>query len=352
MKFGDENSSFFHSVVKSKQASTNLSCLISEDGSVLSSHAEIEQEILSFYGKLMGSKEEDISGIDLVAMRRGAQLNNSQREFLDSAISDIEIYEALKDISDMSAPGLDGYNSVFFKATWDIIKVDLLAAVHEFFNRNYLYKAFNCSSITQLPKTKTARRISEFRPISVCTTVYKIISKILTNRLGRVIGSIISPNQAAFIPGQQIHNQILLAYELIKGYSRKYTTPRCMIQIDMQKAYDMVDWRALDCILQEIGIPNKFKKWIMLTVTTVSYRFNVNGSMSTLLQAQRGIRQGDPISPYLFVITMEYMHRCLHQMQMNPNFNHHPKCEKLQITNLAFADDLLLFLEVILDPYP
>ena len=116
-----------------------------------------------------------------------------------------------------------------------------------------------------------------------------------------------------------------------------------MMQIDLQKAYDMVNWDALECILKEIGVPQQFIRWIMIAVTTVSYRFNVNGCHSNLLQAKRGLRQGDPMSPLLFVIVMEYLNRILYDMQKNPNFNHHAKCEKLSITNLAFADDLLLF---------
>ncbi|XP_058733586.1 uncharacterized protein LOC131605219 [Vicia villosa] len=115
-----------------------------------------------------------------------------------------------------------------------------------------------------------------------------------------------------------------------------------MIQLDLQKAYDMLNWRALETILQEMGIPSQFAKWIMNGVTTVTYRYNINGEHSKLMKAERGIRQGDPISPYLFVIVMEYMSRLLKQMQENPQFRHHSKCKKLGLTHLTFADDILL----------
>lgn len=84
-------------------------------------------------------------------------------------------------------------------------------------------------------------------------------------------------------------------------------------------------------------------KWIMIGVTSVSYRFNINGENSRMMKASRGIRQGDSISPFLFVIVMEYMSRLLFKMQQNPDFNHHSKCEKLNLTHLTFADDILLF---------
>lgn len=97
-----------------------------------------------------------------------------------------------------------------------------------------------------------------------------------------------------FVPGQQIHNHILLAFELIKGYSRKGGTPRCMMQIDLKKAYDMVHWDALECILKEVGMPQQFIRWVMLDVSVVSFRFNINGCRSNLLQAKCGIHQGVP----------------------------------------------------------
>lgn len=154
---------------------------------------------------------------------------------------------------------------------------------------------------------------------------------------------IVNQSQATFMPYQRIHCHILLAYELAKGYKRKGGTPRVMMQIDLQKAYDMVNWKALRSILMEIGILRQFIGWIMASVSTVTYKFNVNGEYTNFLQEKRGIRQRDPISPLLFVIIMEYMNRLMYKMQTNPNFNHHAKCEKLNLTNLIFVDDLLLF---------
>lgn len=116
-----------------------------------------------------------------------------------------------------------------------------------------------------------------------------------------------------------------------------------MIQIDLQKAYDMISWQALNTIMQELDIPQFFLNWIMNSLTIVSYRFSINGNLSKILYAKRGIRQGDPISPYLVAILMGYLHRCIYKMQTGPNFNHHCKCERLKLTNLMFAEDVILF---------
>lgn len=151
------------------------------------------------------------------------------------------------------------------------------------------------------------------------------------------------PNQVAFFKGQKIHNHILLTYELIKGYDRKGGTPRYFMQVDIQKAYDTADWSALECILNEVGFPRIFTNRIMIAVSLVSYRFNINGQYTSMMKAKRGLRKGDPISPLIFVIVMEILERKIHKMQKDSDFNFHPKCERLNITNLCFVDDLLLF---------
>lgn len=340
---GDGNNSFFHAIIKSRNNRRNIYMLQKTDGTLLENQSEIEDEIMDFYKKLMGTEDSQLHHIDIDAMRNGKQVNMEQRRYLVSNITEQDIERALKGIGDDKSPGIDGFGAKFFKASWCIVKEDVIAAILEFFNTGRLYRGFNNTVVTLIPKGDNARYVKDYRPIAGCTTVYKIIAKIITERLGKILPSIISHSQAAFVPGQNIHNHILLAYELLNGYGRKGGTPRVMMQLDLHKAYDMVNWRAMECILKEIGLPMQFVSWIMTGVSTVSYRFNVNGTYSDIMQAKRGIRQGDPMSPMLFVIIMEYMHRTLVKMQQNPDFNHHSKCEKIGLTNLTFADDVLLF---------
>jgi hypothetical protein len=343
LRLGDGNNHYFHASLKAKHRQCALRAIYKEDGTLLTNHEDIEQEVLQLYGNLMGKADDNLRGIDIVAMRTGPQIPSDQRELLITPITEGEIYTSLKSIGDLKAPGLDGYGAHFFKSTWSIIKTDFLAAVWEFFYENSMYSAVNSTLVTLIPKHSAAKTIKEYRPISCCTTIFKVISKILTMRLSKVLGSIISTSQAAFVPGQHIHDHILLAYELIRGYSRKGGTPKCMMQLDLQKAYDTVDWHALQHILREVGLPNQFIQWIMLGVTSVSYKFNIHGRHTGFMKARRGLRQGDPISPLLFVIAMEYLHRILQQLTKVPNFNFHSKCEHLNIINLSFADDLLIF---------
>ncbi|CAK8567987.1 unnamed protein product [Lathyrus sativus] len=169
-------------------------------------------------------------------MREGPHLTREQRLPLTTPVNEEEILNALKGIGDLKSPGIDGYGAKVFKASWNIIREDTIAAMHNFFNKEYMLKAFNNTVVTLILKSKEAKTIKECRPIAGCTTLYKVISNIVTTKLGRVLSSITSQCQATFIPGQKIHNHITLAFELLKGYTRKGGTPRCMMQLDLQKS--------------------------------------------------------------------------------------------------------------------
>ncbi|XP_060170867.1 uncharacterized protein LOC132601823 [Lycium barbarum] len=155
--------------------------------------------------------------------------------------------------------------------------------------------------------------------------------------------TLIDIGQIAFVPGKMLNDNVIMSHELVKGYNRKGTSPRCMIKIDMQKAYDSIEWVFLEQVLQGLNFPAKFVTWIMTCARTVSYSILVNGSPTIPFTEKRGVRQGDPLSPYVFVLVMEFLTRILKQLKSNPKFQYHPRCKKLNIVQLSFADDLLLF---------
>ena len=158
-----------------------------------------------------------------------------------------------------------------------------------------------------------------------------------------MIGKVIDQAQSKFIPGRQMADNILLAVELIKGYSRKNNSPRCMNKMDMRKAYDSISLVLLFSVMEEMGFPSKFVDWIRVCISTVSFLILVNDIPLKPFDAKKGLRQGNPISPYLFAIAMEYLTRIMHKMNDSPSFHFHPRCKKVDITHVRFADDLLMF---------
>lgn len=172
---------------------------------------------------------------------------------LTQTVSTQEIDDAMLSISVDSAPGLDGMSFLFFRKTWPIVKDDIYSMVKEFFIHCYMYKPVNYTSITLIPKALHVTSIKQFRPISCCIVLYRIVAKILAKRLRLVIGDIVNPAQSGFIPGRQIVDNILLASELIKGYRRKGLSPRCFVKIDLKKAYGSVECGFLRTMMQELG---------------------------------------------------------------------------------------------------
>ena len=129
-----------------------------------------------------------------------------------------------------------------------------------------------------------------FRPIACCNVVYKCIAKILANRMKCVLGSIISPNQSAFIAGKDITDNILLSSELLKGYNRLNLSPRCVLKLDIQKAYDTVQWKAVIYVLFKMNFPIPFLSWIYTCISTASYSLSHNGDVFGYFKATQGIR--------------------------------------------------------------
>ncbi|GKC91791.1 RNA-directed DNA polymerase, eukaryota, reverse transcriptase zinc-binding domain protein, partial [Tanacetum coccineum] len=211
--------------------------------------------------------------------------------------------------------GPDGFTSKFFKAAWSVVGSDVCDAVMEFFTSGKLLGEFNANLISLIPKLQTPLNVADFRPIACCYVVYKCISKVVTNRLKEGLNSLVDCNQSAFIPGRQISDNILLTQEFMRGYTWKSGVKKCPFKVDIQKAYDTVNWDFLRTVLHHFGFHSSMVHWIM----------------------------GDPMSPYLFTIVMEVFNLMVkRQVRLDNRFVYHWGCDELKLTHLRFADDLLL----------
>lgn len=149
-------------------------------------------------------------------------------------------------------------------------------------------------------------------------------------------------NQSAFVQGRSMLHNILICHDILRHYNRQ-TTPRCLVKIDLRKAYDMVSWEFVEEALQGYGFPVRFVQMIMTCVSSPKYTVKVNGDGYGIFAGKRGFKQGDPMFPLLFVLVMEYLSRTLKRMSNLPDFHFHPMCKKLKLTHLVFADDLMIF---------
>ncbi|XP_071694395.1 uncharacterized protein [Rutidosis leptorrhynchoides] len=259
-------------------------------------------------------------------------------------VTNEDIKLAMFGIGEDKASGPDGYSSSFFKKAWDVVGDEVGCAIKEFFKNGQLLTEINHTILTLLLKVKSPSKVNDYRPISCCNVLYKCISKIITSRIKGALDVIISNNQSAFVSGRRIFDNILLTQEIMKNYHLDRGIPRCAFKVDIQKAYDTVDWEFLKEVLQGFGFHKIMIKWIMKCVSTTSFSISINGELHGHFKGKRGLRQGDPMSPYLFTMVMEIL-TLLFQWNINNNqeFTYHPKCESQKIVNVCFADDLFIF---------
>ena len=257
-----------------------------------------------------------------------------------------EVVAAIKEMAPLKAPGPDGMPPLFFQMYWLDIGMDIIEAVLSSLNSGSLLKSINHTFITLILKVKNPETITEFRPISLCNVIYKIISKVIANRLKPLLNSIISETQSAFTAGRLITDNILISFELLHHMKTSCLRKKgfMALKLDMSKAYDQVEWVFLKNILLRLGFQHSWVNLIMECVMKVSYSILVNGEPKGMVYLIRGIRQGDPFSPYLFLFRVEGLNAILRKASVGGEIEGFSLCRRgPKITHLFFVDDCLLF---------
>ena len=220
---------------------------------------------------------------------------------------------------------------------------DFTAAVDYFFRSSHMPRCINTTRIALIPKVGNPDHLHDYRPISCCTVIYKCISKIIAKRIQSSLASVISRSQSAFLPGRNISDAIFLVQELMHNYHRTLGSPRCAIKVDLRKAFDTIQWNFILQALDSINIPPPVINWIRVCITSPFFTISLNGTDHGFFPASRGLRQGDPLSPLLFVFAMEGLNGIIQQATLSPDFKYHWRCKDPVITHQGFADDLILF---------
>ncbi|XP_062075990.1 uncharacterized protein LOC133780132 [Humulus lupulus] len=306
LRFGDDNTTFFHASLKKRKLSNRIVSYISAYGSVVDDYEQVIHHFLHHFQSYLGCSGRANGHIDMQSISYGPVLDMASQLDLIKPFTTHDVKMALSSIHPVKSPGPDGYGAGFFK----------------------------------VDQPSTA---ADFRPIACCTTIYKCISKMLCSRLAAILPSLINSNQGAFIKHRTLAYNVLIFQDLIKGYNRKNSSPRCAMKIDLSKAYDSIDWDFLENLLKALCFPSKFIRWIMICLRGTSYSLLLNGRIQGQFQGGKGLRQGDPISPLLFVIVMDYLTRMLIKASKDKGFRFHPMCKSLNLVNLCFANDLLNF---------
>ncbi|XP_060957672.1 uncharacterized protein LOC133029200 [Cannabis sativa] len=257
----------------------------------------------------------------------------------------MEIKNAVWSLHPLKSPGPDGFSGIFYRKYWNIVGGDFCDMVQEFFVSGRFVKELNHTFICLIPKCDNPSSFDQFRPISLCNFGYKVITRILTDRLKPIFDKIISPFQSAFLKGRWIAECSVLASEVLDTMRKLKGRKGFMgVKTDMHKAYDRIEWGFLAAVLRANGFNTHVCNLIMHCVTSVSFSVLVNGAPGNVFSPGRGLRQGDPLSPYLFILCSEVLSKLVRKAE---------DCGELTgirigrnsipITHLFYADDALFF---------
>ncbi|XP_056697428.1 uncharacterized protein [Spinacia oleracea] len=289
IKDGDENTALFHQSIKARNSQNQVYSIFDMNGDWKDNPADVSQAFLDYYTTLLGTTHSNRKSVLSHVVQTGPLVTEAHKAILTAPYTADEVKEALFSIPGRKAPGPDGFGTYFYKDTWNIVGDEVTAAVLDILQHGKLLKELNHTVITLIPKTKCPKNVSEFRPISCCNTLYKCVTKVLCGRLRQVLPDLILENQGGFVHGRYIVHNIMVVQDLLKHYGRKGAKPGCMMKIDLQKAYDTVDWEFLQEMMNQLGFPGDFVDLVMECVTTPKFSLMLNGTMHGFFKSKRGL---------------------------------------------------------------
>ncbi|OMO64495.1 reverse transcriptase [Corchorus capsularis] len=276
---------------------------------------------------------------------RIVRLKDDQVMNLIEPLSEIEIKKVVWSFKAHKAPGSDGFHPFFYHRCWGIIGAKLCSTILNILEDACMPDSINGTLISLIPKVANPIKIDQFRHMSLCDFPYKVVTKILVNRLKPYLDDLISPFQASFVPGRMARDNAIIVQEIIHSFNRKRGKAGYMaIKLDLDKAYDKLEWGFIRNVLFSFNFPQKWIDLIMSCVSSSTISVLLNGVTLEGFKPSRGIRQGDPMSPYLFILCMEILSLNILEAVDNGDW----KPVKISRSNplfshLIFADDIYLF---------
>eukprot|EP00253_Pinus_taeda_P008659 PITA_08659 len=340
LKAGDKNTSFFHNNVKTRRARNQID-KIEVDERELKEQEEIKNASFEHFKALLTAdpQQNDSEAFLSVLESKIKEEHNSK---LEQDPTEEEIREATFSMQQDKAPGPDGFSVAFYRQHWETIRKDFVRMVKNAFRKHKLGDFTKSSHIALIPKEANPKSFDRFRPISLCNVSYKIITKIIANRLKNLLPIIISENQGGFVPKRQIIDNVILIQEAI--HSSLIKGERGMIiKLDMANAFDRVDHSFLRAALKKFGFSSKIVDIISGCISNPWTAPLINGRPSNFFKSSRGLRQGCPLSPFLYIIMAETLSVHLENLRLKREIMGISIERGIkEINHSLFADDTLL----------
>ena len=344
LKHGDKNTKFFHSKASQRQRRNMIHGVRDQQNIWVDEVEDIANVATNYFENLFSLGSCDRMEECLEAVQH--KVTPDMKEIPSRDYSAEEIKAVLFQMGPTKAPGPYSMNALFYQKFWHIVGDDVIAVVLDFLNSGNMNFELNYTNIVLIPKNKSPERMSDYRPISLCNIIYKIIFKVMANRLKQILPNLISPTQSAFVPSRLITDNVLVAYETLHSMhcKKKGKKGALGLKLDISKAYDRVKWAFLEKIMYNLGFPEAWIERVMSCVSTLSFSIRINGKAYGNIIPTTGLRQGDPLLLYLFLLCAKRFTTLLTRAKEEGRLHGVSLCRRApRITHLLFDDDSLLF---------
>ena len=344
LQYGDKNSQFFHATTVQRRDRNRIAKIKDADGNWVEGQEGVTNVVLDHYQGIYSASST--IGVETCLATIPRKITHEMNDDLCKKVTDEEITKAMRSLGKLKAPGGDGLNGIFYQNQWDVVGDCVIKAIKDFFLNGSLPTEISETQVVLIPKVLRPEDVGQYRPISCCDFVYKIISRILVVRLKKFMNDIISPYQNAFVGERQIQDNIVITHEALHTLKQngKISKNSFIAKVDMSKAYDRLERGFVEECLKAFGFCHQWIRWTMACIKGVTYRFKINSIPSRPLVPQRGLRQGDPLSPYIFIIAMEALSSLLKKAKTEGRIQGISLARTApRLSHLFFADDVIFF---------
>ena len=313
------------------------------ENNIIHSPMKILEEMRKFYNNLFRKKENiDINKTNLEKIgEKLPKLKDDDKKDLEREITLEELHGIIQKSKNNKSPGPDGFTNEFFKTFWGSLRIILLKLLNLYRKNEILNPAQLEGAITCIPKGgKLRNNLQNWRPITLLNSIYKFFSSIIAYRIKNILPKLIHPDQKGFINGRFIGENTRLIYDIIEG-SNKQNLNGLIILIDFQKAFDSISWNFITETLKMFNFGENIINWVRSLQIGSTSKISQNGHFSEKIILERGCRQGDPVSPYLFVLCAEILAEAIRNNSDIKGITLHKQEHKISL----YADDTTLFLK-------
>ncbi|KAL3681068.1 hypothetical protein R1sor_024024 [Riccia sorocarpa] len=348
LKEGDAPSHYFFAMMRSKYKREMIETLTTDEGEILTSQEEILTETHRFYQNLFQEEAEGNEDQREMHTQQALQLlkrkvTGEQNGKLAQVPNMEELERTVKLLPRDKAPGLDGVTSEVIQEHWELIKEDCKEMIECFWSDGKLTDRTKKGAIKLIPKSEDKARLKDWRPISLLGITYKIISKLLAERLKSLLPNLVNEQQTGFVQGRSIFDSILTV-KLGQEWANVTSQQSIFLKLDFVKAYDHVRHRYLWQVLEAMGFCTKFIMLIQGLVEDAHFVIHINGAFTKEIKLERGVRQGCPIAPLLFALSTQPLMALLREAQIQGEVHGLEVGNSRQILDALFADDTGLLL--------